>query len=255
MKPDTVVVRMGKKEVTWRDLLSSLALEGELERWRGKAVESVAVLAWAEELSISVTPAELQHLFDRWRSDRGLHQAQTMERWLKERELTLDDLDLRLEAALLAEKIRARLAATDAERAFREQGVAMDGVVLRHLEVRTEELAREVAAQIRENELSFAQAARRHSVDGRALRSAGFIGLARRKELPADLHPRLFGAAPGSVVGPVRTERGTWRLYQVEELVPAELDDHTRAEVASGLFEDRLKRRVEQAAPKLAAWT
>ena len=75
--------------------------------------------------------------------------------------------------------------------------------------------------------------------------AALFAVIERRQAEPA-LRDQLFAAAPGQLVGPVPVETGH-ALMRVLEIVPAQLDDRTRAVIKDILFEDWLAERRQAA--------
>ena len=74
---------------------------------------------------------------------------------------------------------------------------------------------------------------------------AHLIGIERRHAEPA-LRDRLFSAASGELVGPLTTGTGH-ALIRVLEILPAQLDDRTRAAIQDILFNEWLAGRRQAA--------
>ncbi|MFL5726384.1 MAG: peptidyl-prolyl cis-trans isomerase [Chloroflexota bacterium] len=90
---------------------------------------------------------------------------------------------------------------------------------VRHVLVATDAAARAVADAIRHGD-EMAGVARRVSIDAGTRASGGDLGDVRRGELAGPFEDAIFGAACGSLVGPIRTEHG-WHVARVESVTAA----------------------------------
>jgi hypothetical protein len=102
-----------------------------------------------------------------------------------------------------------------------------------------DDLARELASQVRDEGRDLEEVARAHG-----LPVARHLLL--RKDLGGPLAGPLASAGAGELVGPVATPQG-FVLAVVEERLPAELDGATRQAIQDELFDDWLAGRMNQA--------
>ena len=102
-----------------------------------------------------------------------------------------------------------------------------------------DDLARELASQVRDEGRDLEGVAREHGlpVDRRRL---------FRRDLPVHLAAALAKAQPGELVGPVGAPEGL-ALAVIEECRPAELDSATRQRIQDELFGGWLAGRMQQA--------
>src|SRR5262249_57697997 len=77
---------------------------------------------------------------------------------------------------------------------------------------------------------------------GGAPPKAGLRAVVERRQAAPALREQLFAAAPGQLIGPVPIETGH-ALLRVLAIVPARLDDRTRAAIKNTLFDDWLAER------------
>ena len=76
--------------------------------------------------------------------------------------------------------------------------------------------------------------------------AGGYSGLVTRAGLEAAVEAAIFGAQPGKVIGPIKTDEG-WQLIKLESLHPATLDDTLRETLKSQLFDEWLSERRRKA--------
>jgi parvulin-like peptidyl-prolyl isomerase len=112
--------------------------------------------------------------------------------------------------------------------------------------LKEENVARELRAQIIEDDADFYSLARKHSIDMSTRPAGGYSGLLRRSEMEPAMEAAVFGAQPGKTVGPIKTYSG-WQLLKVEAIHLATLDDSIRETIKSLLFEEWLAARRAKA--------
>lgn len=62
-------------------------------------------------------------------------------------------------------------------------------------------------------------------------------------EMPEELREAVSGANPGKLIGPLEIDE-TWYLVQVDDFVPAELDEDLQAQLEAEIFEQWLNQKV-----------
>lgn len=198
-----------------------------------------------EREPINLSDAELQEAMNKFRLGKKLFKAEDTLRWLERHGMTHEKLESYVAETAIVPKLRDRIAAGKVEEYFRRQSAAFDAVQIARLEVSEETLANELARQVSSGAVGFFEAAERVFSNaqerGAAPKASLFATIERRQAEPA-LRDQLFAATPGQLVGPVPVETGR-ALIRVLAIVPAELNDRTRAAIKEVLFNDWLAER------------
>ncbi|MCC7571506.1 peptidylprolyl isomerase [Candidatus Micrarchaeota archaeon] len=238
------VLSVNNREITLEELVRRLKTAGWETVLKPLLYETI-LTGYAREKMITVTAEELQNKFDAFRRRNGLFSAADTAKWLQEKGLTLEDVEGEIEVNIIAAKAREAIPREAVEKYFAENKVGIDAVEIGLLTVAEEEVAREILAQIREDEADFMVLAREYSNDERA-KQGGYVGLVSRTGLPEAVSAAVFGAAEGEVVGPFELEAG-YSLIRVIGQHPAILDDRRESEIRSVLFQNFLAEQESKA--------
>jgi hypothetical protein len=222
-----------------RLLLKKLHVKGRLAPLIREALADQVVQEQAREAGLGVTTEELQKAADSFRRRHGLHTAAATQAWLTECGLSVDDFESGLEEDLLAAKVRQHVTADEVDRHWQANQAGYERLRLALVMVGREELARELASQVREDGRELAEVVRVHELPL-------YRGERLRKELGGPLAEALAAAPVGELVGPVATPNG-FTLAVVEERRPAELDRAMRQLVQKELFDAWLTERLQRA--------
>jgi hypothetical protein len=241
---DTVLASLAGTRVTVAGLLGWLQTQGRLSPLVREALAAQLVQEEARQAGLSVTDEELQTAADGCRRRHGLHAAADTRAWLAARGLSADDFEAGLEHALLAAKLRQHLTAPEVDGHFAAHQADFERLRLALVLVPREDLARELATQVREEGRDLADVAREQGLQMERLET-------ERKGLGGPLGSALGPAEAGRLVGPVAMPRG-FALAVIEERHPAELDGATRQRIQGELFEGWLAARMREAALNLS---
>ena len=219
-----MVARLADEAVTAGDL-AAFWYERRRDEWRRTVddlVDERIALREARRLGLSVPPAVLAKAVD---AEARAREAQLRETYGDEVRLA-DEVERAygfdverwkrevLEPRLRTQHLLVRVVRLDTRRRPR--------VKARVIVLDTEERARGVAAKLAEG-ADFSLVALGESIDPTA-RAGGELPAVARGDLAfPEVEERLFEAAPGAVVGPLRVVldgRATWHLYRVVEQVP-----------------------------------
>jgi putative peptide maturation system protein len=247
---DVPAFELAGDTVDWQEVVDFLRGRDRLAPLVEEAVDHIVAVRAARELGIEATDPELQRAADAFREARELHEASRTFAWLEERGLTIDDFERMVEEDVLVEKLRDRIASERAEAFFAENRVRLDAVELSHIVVGEEGTARELGAQVTEDGADFAGLARHHSIDAETASAGGYLGVLRRRQVPAVMEAAVFGARPGDLVGPFRTPEG-FHLVRVHAVKTAALDAETRATIREVLFREWLQAERKRAGVRL----
>lgn len=219
-----------------------------------QAADAHLIRRAATERGISVSNIELQQAANDFRQSRDLLDAASTKKWLTSNHLSIEDWEACLEGEIIERKLRDALTDTGVEQHFAENRLSFESATVSRLVVSDEDIARELRLQIAEDEADFYQLARQHSIETATKLAGGYAGIVRRADLEAAIEAAVFGAQPGRVVGPFKTDAG-WSLVKIEARHAAILDDSTRETIKSQLFKewlDERRRKAKIAMPLLA---
>lgn len=230
-----VAAKIYGQEVSLRQMLYALKVGAQLGQFLTTAINEILVSRAAQRLGIGVTAEELQQAADTFRQCAGLEKAADTEQWLKQSQLTVEELEARLERGILWDKVKQKVTEDQVEPFFAANRTAFDQAVLAHLVLEQEGVANELLAQIRDEEANWGDLACKYSVDKATKDSGGQLGLVSRKSLTPAIESAVFAAKPGEVVGPIKTDMG-YHLVKVEEIHLGELNE----QIASAIRENLL---------------
>jgi hypothetical protein len=242
---DTVIASLDGIRLSLAGLLRWLRARGRLGPLVREALAAQLVQEQARQAGLSATAEKLQAAADAFRRRHGLNAAADTRACLAAGGMSVDDFEAGLEEDLLAAKVRQHVTADQVDRHWQEHQAGYERLRLALVTVGREELARELASQVREDGRELADVVREQ---GLALDR----GERLRKDLGGPLAEALASAPIGQLVGPVATARD-FTLAVVEERRPAELDTATRQLIQDELFEAWLAERLKRATFNAAA--
>jgi parvulin-like peptidyl-prolyl isomerase len=241
---DWIVASLPETQLTLGGLLKWLHTQGRLGPLVGEALAAQLVQQQARQAELSVTAEELQTAADAFRRQSGQHTAQETHAWLTARGLSVEDFQANLEQQLLAAKLRQHRTAPEVDSHFTAHQADFERLRLALVLAPREDLARELASQVREEGRDLADVAREQGLPLQRLDTF-------RKEMSGPLGSALASAGDGQLVGPVGTPDG-FALILVEQRQPAELDAATRQYIQDELFQGWLLARLREAKIDLA---
>jgi parvulin-like peptidyl-prolyl isomerase len=242
-----IAIEINSESVNLRQLLRFAKWSDE-SRFIRNAIDAALIRQAAIESGIEVTDEELQQAADSFRTRRDLYDETRTERWLARHSLSQTEWEAALEDEIMRLKLREVLTTGSVERYFAEQSLSFDTATISRIVVKEENVAKELRAQIVEDDADFYSLARQHSIDLLTRPAGGYSGLVRRTEMEPAIEAAVFGTQPGKTVGPIKTYAG-WQLVKIEAIHLATLDDSLRETIKSLLFEDwlagaRLKAKI-----------
>jgi len=242
---ENIALEVNGQRVSLSEVLRLAKFSGKLQ-FLQDAVDAALIRQAAAQQGVEVSGPELQQTADTFRVARELHDVEATERWLADHYLTFEGWESMLEDELLASKLRDQLAAGHVEQVFAHEKLSFDSAVVSRIVVTDEGVARELRAQVVDDESDFHLLARTYSRDEATRPAGGYVGLVWRSELEAAVESAIFGAYDGKVVGPLKTDEG-WVLFKVETIHRATLDEATRGLIKSRIFKEWLSERRRKA--------
>jgi hypothetical protein len=236
---DVTIASLPGAQLSLGVLLTKLHLQGQLRPLVLEALADRLVQEEARREGLSIPADDLQAAADLFRRRHGLSTAADTHAWLLGRGLSVDDFEARLEESLLADRFKQHLTAPQVDEYFAAHRAEFELLRLGLVLVERDDLARELASQVRDESRGLEDVAREHGLT--VVRRQTL-----RKDLPAPLAEALALAKTGELVGPVGTAEG-FALVVVEECRPAELDAATRNRLQNELFDRWLADRMKEA--------
>ena len=242
---DYVALEVNGEQVGLESVLRQAKFTGDLQ-FLHDAVEMEIIRQAAAKQGLEVSDEELQQAADDFRIQHELHDVEATESWLAANHLSYEAWEASLEEQALKHKLRDALTAQKIEQHFVENRLTFDTANLSQIIVKDEGVARELRAQIVEDGADFHALARQFSIDEATKLASGFVGTVRRTEMEAVIEAAVFGAPPGQVVGPFKTDAG-WALIKIEASRRGLLDDATREAIKAQLFDEWLQEQRRKA--------
>ena len=246
---EDVALEVNGEEFSLYDVLLTAKGNGSLE-FLQEAIDAAIIRQEAAQRSIEVSDEELQSAADEFRAAHDLYDIAATDAWLTAKQLTFEDWESFIETSVLRQKLREAITADKIEQHFAINKLAFDVAEVSRLVVRDEEIAKELRAQIVDDGADFHSLAREHSIDAYTRLAGGYAGKLKRADMEAVVESAVFGAQPGSVVGPFKLEDG-WHLIKIESLHRAELDDDLREIIKEQVFVEWFEERLRKAKIKI----
>ncbi|HEY4000147.1 MAG TPA: peptidyl-prolyl cis-trans isomerase [Candidatus Xenobia bacterium] len=247
---DIVLARMGNETITLGDLLKSYDLKMRLRQLVEEVATRRLTVQASKEQNPQVSEADLEARLQHLRKTHGIGEGDMLA-WLKSMQLTEADLHEELRSEVFRERWTQHVDG-QIETYYQQHGEQFDEVLLSHLVVREEGVARELLQTLHDHEETYEDLVRRYAVatienlpgarrERRADRGlmGSYIGPVRRGQLRAEAEKKVFSARAGDVVGPFRLKDG-WELVKVLEVRSAQFNQRVREEIHQKFYEEWL---------------
>jgi parvulin-like peptidyl-prolyl isomerase len=235
----TTMVNVGNVPISSERIVDFLKQEVQIKDVSQRILAQQVVSSAARERGIAVTSEDIQAEADRQRYEMRLESAAATFTWLEDQMISPEDWEAGIHQKLLTQKLAEALFANEVERYFAEHRLEFEQVSLYRITVPYEQLSQELFYQIEENEISFYEAAHLYDIDEQRRLQCGYEGRFYRWSLKPELAAAVFGANPGSLIGPLKNEHG-YDLFVAEEFIAAELTPTIRQQIIDRLFKEWL---------------
>ncbi len=241
---DTIIASSADTRLSLGKLLQELHRHGRLKPLIREVLAEQLVFEQGQKEGLSIEAEELQAAADAFRQSKGLHTATDTLAWLADQGLSVESFEWGLEEALLIDKLKQHLTANRVEDYFSRHHSELEELSFVLVIVGRDELARELASQVRDEGHSLAEVARENGLQVEHLKLF-------RKQIYGPLAEALGSAKAGELIGPIGIQQG-FGLILLEERHPAQLDWATRKRIQNELFASWLSAQIEEATFNLA---
>ncbi|AIQ36322.1 hypothetical protein R50345_17835 [Paenibacillus sp. FSL R5-0345] len=207
---------------------------------------------YAHTQGVQVSVKELQEGIDDFRRKKGLLQVPAATEWLQRNRMTLDDLGECVRETLIESKLMHIVCSAQVEKYYYEQRISFDTAIISQIIMAEYGAIRELMYRIEEGG-DFYTYARQYSLDDATRLAGGYTGEVTRAALSPVEAASVFGAQPGEIVGPVKTNRG-YHLIKVEEMKHSVLDERRREQILALLFEEWVAEQLSLAKIEIPLW-
>jgi len=196
--------------------------------------------------AIALSDAELQQALDAFRQQHGLYTVADTYRWMEQHGMTHERLEQYIASQALSAKLRDQITDGGVEEYFERHPSDFDTAHLVRFKVVDAESAHRIYKQIRSGVVDFFEAMQRRFLAGQDNTCRDLFAVVRRRQLAPQQAAAIFSAAPGAVVGPLRSGEG-YDIVRVLHIERARLDEPTREAIKGILFEAWLAERRQEA--------
>ncbi len=213
---------------------------------RIQGVAPALARAWViDELTRAIPLAEAREreLVHQWLEQRGITSEAELQPWLQRQRLLRADLTQIATQEERLDRFRRHRWGEEVEIHFLRRKPELDEVTYLLLRVSERSLAEEMHQRLVEGEASFAELATAHS-EGRERLSQGMVGPLPIVTAHPEIAARLRVGRPGQLWPPFQADR-FWVLIQLQQQLPARLDDATYSRMMEELFETWVEERVQ----------
>jgi parvulin-like peptidyl-prolyl isomerase len=213
---------------------------------RVQSVAPLLIRAWVlDELAraIPLTRERERQLEGQWLEQHGIQADQDLEPWLRrQRLLRADVLQMATQAERL-DRFRRHRWSEEVAIHFLRRKPELDQAMYRLLRVSDQALAEELHQRLQEGEASFAELASLYS-EGQERHNGGLIGPLQIMAAHGEIASRLRLSRPGQLWPPFQADR-FWVFIQLDQHLPAKLDEATAGRMLDELFEAWIGERVQ----------
>jgi hypothetical protein len=213
---------------------------------RVQGVAPALARAWVvDELARAIPLSEEREreLERQWLEPRGIRSEEELLPWLQRQRLLRADVTQLATQAERLDRFRRHRWQEEVEIHFLRRKPELDEAVYSLLRVSEQALAEELHQRLLEGEASFADLAGAHS-EGRERLNQGKVGPLPIVAAHPEIAARLRVGRPGQLWPPFQADR-FWVLIQLEQPLPARLDDATYTRMMEELFEGWIEERVQ----------
>lgn len=229
--------------------------KSEFEGLMPSVMESLLEAEWfrqaAKARGIGMSKAEVDREVEDYLKREGFSERQNYEELLRVSGMTREDLLADIQVDLLEDALTDRIleraskvSSHEIEELYRRNGRRLTQPERRDLSIvltRTKAQADEAKAALQRG-ASWAEVAKRHSVDATSRRRGGKLSGVTQGEHEKELTQAAFNARKGVLEGPVKTPFG-WYVFEVTKIIEA---GPQAAEQAKRTIERRLRIKREQ---------
>lgn len=193
---------------------------------------------------LTCTSSEVAETYQKFYQKHRIISQAKLKAWLKNNDMTLEQLENMLVRELKIEKLKQTLGERHLKSYFLKRRPQLDKVMYSLIQVKDLEIAQELYFRIQEEEYSFAELAKEYS-QGAAAANGGLTGPIELSSCHPKLAKMMYAGKSGQLWQPVRIDEWV-SIVQLEKLIPAQLDELTKQRLLSEIFADWLTEQFQK---------
>jgi parvulin-like peptidyl-prolyl isomerase len=228
---------------TDEEIISRISLDRLLPDICLAIASSKVVKKFTEKYGISTSVEELQVAADEFRNQMGLTRAADTIKWLENYGMSVDDFEKVIDEQVLNKRLAEYLFADKVEPFFYQNQLDFSGAYLSEILVTDRDLANEIFLAIREEEISFTDAARQYTNDVELGRKGGYLGFIKRRDMSPEISGAVFASKTGEILPPIATKQG-FHMIAIEEISPPVLTSQLRNDILQNMYAEWLRSQA-----------
>ncbi|BAU64222.1 PpiC-type peptidyl-prolyl cis-trans isomerase [Stanieria sp. NIES-3757] len=233
-----VVLEIGDRSFTAEDLIPLMKQYQMLP----KLAQEIIIDRAIAKIEYSEQEKTLAH--NQFCQQNQLLTEEQLQAWLKQQNMTPEQLDQLIERRLKIEKFKQETWCNTVESYFIKRKSQLDRVVYSLIRTDKAEVAQELYFRITEGENTFSELAMEYSLGSEA-QTGGLIGPVEINAPHPQIARILSTSKPGQVIPPTRV--GEWLvIIRLENYISAKLDQPMRQRMLDEMFREWLNEEMKQ---------
>jgi parvulin-like peptidyl-prolyl isomerase len=235
---------VNKSSITLKQAIAYLQSSGKLSSFLGDILRQYLLEQELESDELEVQQETIEQVIVDFRKENHLLEPELFQSWLEENGINYESMYYQIEDQIKYDKLVHKVTEPRLQNEFIERKLLLDQITLSRLVVDDRELAEELKSQIQEDEASFEELVREHSIAGDRVVN-GWMGAVSRGQLPDEIRSALDSAKVSDIIGPMEIAE-KWYLFRVEEIQTASLaNENLKQALRSDIFEQWIAEKLE----------
>ena len=238
------LLMVNESPITLQQAIAYLQSSGKLSSFVGDILRQYILEQELQSNDLEVRQETIEQVITNFRKENHLLEPEEFQAWLEKNELNYESIYYQIEDQIKYDQLVQKVTEPRLQNEFIERKLFLDQITLARLVVDDRELAEELKSQIQEDEASFEELVREHSItDDRVVN--GWMGAISRGQLPDEVRAALDHAQVGDIVGPLKMSE-KWCLFRVEKIEAATLaNENLKQALRSDIFEQWIAEKLQ----------
>ncbi|NJL49742.1 MAG: peptidylprolyl isomerase [Leptolyngbyaceae cyanobacterium SM2_5_2] len=253
--PSEAFLFVDDEPISKAQVLNYLQASGQLENFIEEVLSQHAIAKELEENpDFWPGPDALDTAIQDFRQEQNLEDDKVFLAWLDQNNLEAESLGSTLLQQKTMQQLIHSISQPKLQEYFLNRKEQLDQIYLSCIVVQNEATARSLHIQIHQEEASFEDLAKAHSLADNRLIGGTMLPMTRA-DLGSELLIEINAAQPGSLIGPWQVDE-QWYLFRLDKILRAEWEEDTKKQLQIELFQQWLTDRINAMTVKMevAEW-
>lgn len=253
MMENIPLLKIDEDIISLEQAFNYLRASGELPRFLLEITRQYIVEQAIKQQSIEIPAQELVEQFMlEFRLQQDLKTLDSFHAWLADQGINYTQFRKKIEYLIQSDILKKKIVQPQLEDYFFQKKDDLTRIVLSRIVVETAELAEQIKLKLVEQNADFTQLAKDYSVVDDAI-IGGVIGAVTHGDMPEVVYNATANVTPKQIIGPIQIEN-RYCLLKIEDVLIANLDDSLKRDLSNKLFDEWLKKRLQEVNIKLLAF-